>query len=234
MLGTVLHEVFVYWEQSERQIDVCQEFLIRYDECVDAELEKQPDKSMWQRPQSYSWDKSIQHYRDRGFEKDVPEYRQRCIEGEWEILELPDGSKALELPFTLDLDGIEVRGALDRIQWWPKLGLPALEDLKTGTPDDEADARQLGLYALAAQEVYDIDLNQGRYWFTKLDRPSPWVDLKRYTREYLTQSFKTLDLAIASGIYLPHPGKQCGNCGVKKFCREMGSETLGDQPPWDT
>lgn len=226
VLGVVIHEVFVQWEISDRQIDVCEYFLSMYDRQIEEELERQPDKTLWQRPVKHTWDKSVEFYRERGANKDVPEYRQRCIEGQWQVLELPDGTKALELPFTLDFNGVEVRGALDRIQWWPEQKMAALEDLKTGSVDDEADARQLGVYALAAQEIYDIDLTNGRYWFTKLDRPSPWIDLRRYTREYLTEMFVTLDNAIDSGIYLPRPGKQCTNCGVKPYCREMGFKKL--------
>ncbi len=44
----------------------------------------------------------------------------------------------------------------------------------------------------------------------------------RYTREYLTDIYATLDKAIDNRIFLPKPGSQCDLCSVMDYCREKG------------
>jgi len=223
VLGVALHEVFPAWEVSERKEDPLELFAASFDRILAEEQEKQPDDRMWMKaPNTKTVENDIRNYRKRGLERDVPQYHQRCLEADWEILRLPDDSRALELEFELELGEVTVRGALDRVQWWPGKKMASLEDLKSGSPDEEADTRQLGLYSLAAAECYGLDISHGRYWYTKLDRPGDWVDLSRYTREYLTEQYETLDRIIDGGLLVPNPGKHCSLCGSKPWCSELG------------
>ncbi len=224
--GSAFHEVFQEWEASGRSFSPVDKFGEVYDRLIAEEQERQPDEQYWMKPpRTKTVEASIKNYRERFLTKDVPLYWKRCLEANWEILRLPDDSLALELEFEITLGDVVVKGAIDRVQWWPEHGYAAIEDLKTGSPDDEEDVRQLGLYRLAAEEVYDIDLKFGRYWYTKLDRPSShWVDLSKYSREYLTDQYRILDRMISEKLLLPSPGKQCGMCDVRKWCSELGWE----------
>lgn len=229
--GSAFHEAVMDWEKSGRSLDLSGLFCAVYDRMVEEEKALQPDLRYWMRPpRTKSTENDIVNYRKRFVEKDIPNYLRRMEEAEWEILTLPNGDLALELEFELQLGGVKVIGAMDRIQWWPKQGFAAMEDLKTGSPDDDDDTRQLGFYRLAAAECYDIDLKWGRYWYTKLDRPSDtWVDLSRYTREYFESEFSKVDTIISQKMFLANPGKQCGICSVRPWCRELGSLAIGEE-----
>jgi len=223
VLGIALHEVFPEWEIGDRKDDPVQMFDVAFDKILAEEQQRQPDQEMWQKaPNAKTVDNDIKNYKKRGMTKDVPLYQQRCVEAEWEILHLPDGDRALELEFELELGEVTVKGALDRVLWFPGKKMAAMEDLKSGSPDDEVDTRQLGLYSLAAAECYGLDISHGRYWYTKLDRPGDWVDLSRYSRDYLTQEYGRLDELIDRNLLLPNPGKHCGLCGSRPWCSELG------------
>lgn len=221
--GRAFHDMIMEWEKSERTLDPLQTFNTHWDKFLAEAKAEQPDLSLWMRPPgTKTGETAIKNVHKRFVEKDIPKYIQRCKEAEWEVFRLADGRLALEIEFELDLDGLTVRGTIDRIQWWPEAKMVAVEDTKTGSPDDEDDARQLGLYRFGAEEVYDIDLTMGRYWFTKLDRPSSWFDLTRYSRERLTEHYHKLDNIIQQDLLLPNPGKGCKLCDVRPWCGEQG------------
>ncbi len=225
-LGVGVHEAFCEWEKSDREIDVVEYFSASYDALIETYRELQPDLDQWQiPPNSKDVEKSIKSYRTRGIEKDVPLYRDRCLEAEWEVFRLPSGEKALELEFELLVGDVNLRGAVDMVQWWPERGYATVTDLKTGNLE-EWDKRQLGTYKFALQEVYDIPIKHGRNWMLKIDRPTEWYDLSRYTREYLAYLYNALDKGIAADIFLPNPGDHCQLCGVRPWCRENGWKTL--------
>lgn len=221
--GSAFHEMIVAWERSERSTDPLALFETFWESELEKAKEEQPDLALWMRaPRVKSGEASLKAVYKRFVEKDVPDYIARCREADWELFKLPDGSPALEIEFEIDLEGITVRGYIDRIQWWPSAKMVAVEDTKTGNIDGEVDSRQLGLYRLGAEEVYDIDLTHGRYWFTKLDRGSDWVDLTRYSREKLAEDYRKLTEIIQQDLLLPNPGKHCQLCDVRPWCSELG------------
>lgn len=222
-LGVALHEAFQEWEEADRSFDVVDRFAQQFDAYIAEFKQKEPDVDKWQMPPgTKSGKKCIERYRTRGIEKDVPSYRDRCLEAEWQILRLEDGRKALELPFEIQLGDVSVRGAIDNIKEWPG-SLIGLEDVKTGNIEGNAeDTRQLALYRVAAKEVYGLDIKYARYFFTKVDRAGEWMDLTSFDKDYLTEQYRVVDEVISNKLFLPNPGKQCGLCGVRDFCREAG------------
>lgn len=225
-LGIAVHQAFCDWEKFDREIDVCEYFEGYYDEYIEESLKLQPDLDLWTiPPNSKDTMKSIASYRKRGLERDVPTYRDRCLEAGWEIYRFDTGEKALELEYEIELDGIPIKGAVDRVQWWPERGYATIEDLKSGNLE-EWDRRQLGVYAYALRTVYDIPIRWGRYWFTKTDQPSEWFDLRRYDKNYLISIFNDLDAIIDQRLLLPNPGEHCKLCDVRPWCRELGWEEL--------
>lgn len=234
LLGNALHLAFQHWEASDRQDDVVEAFEDFYDGEVELAKQLQPDLSLWMVPPGTKHvENSIDNYKRRGAEKDVPQYRSRCLEADWEILKLPNGEPAIELEFELELstdsDAVTVKGVLDRVLFWPKENRCGLEDLKTGNMDADNDARQLGLYALAAHECYDINLTHARYWYTKSDKPGVWHLMSRYTRDYLTHQYLTLDYMIAYSHLLPNPGSHCKLCEVRPYCSDQGWLQVGEE-----
>lgn len=229
--GSAFHEALLRWEKSERTDSLLELFEVEYDRMVDEEKEKQPNLDLWMKPpRTKSVEQDIKNYRKRFLEKDVPNYERRCREAEWEILRLDDGTPAIELDFEIEVGGIPVRGAIDRIQWWPNQGFATVEDTKTGSPDNhEFDHRQLGLYAYALEVNLGISLMYSRYWFTKVDRGSQWVNIERYNEEYWTQVITTTDKIIQQGLFLANPGKHCELCPVRPYCPEKGWLTLGEE-----
>jgi hypothetical protein len=235
-LGIALHDAFQKWEELDREGDVISLFETAYDDWVEESLQKQPNLDLWVLPPNTKSTKNgIANYRKRGVEKDVPLYRDRCLEAEWEILRMADGSKALELEFELLFENhngfgnkIPVKGYIDRLLYYPSLDRVVVEDLKTGSPDDDLDYRQLDLYSLAAKEIYNVNLTHGRYWYTKLDRPGEWRELNK-TREHLEEAYNVTDQIIYDQLFLARPGKHCGLCEVRPFCGEVGWLQPGDE-----
>lgn len=129
--GKAFHEMIVEWERSGRTIDPIDTFERHWERELAEEMEAQPDLDLWMKPPgTKSPQKAIDSVHHRFLTKDIPHYIARCVEAEWEVLRLDNGELALELEFELDLDGVVVKGYIDRIQWWPKLGMVAVEDTK--------------------------------------------------------------------------------------------------------
>lgn len=221
--GIAFHEALVLWEKSGRAGSLLSYFDPEWEKALEEMKGRQPDIDLWMVPPGTKYPKSaISGVYKRFVEKDVPNYEARCREAEWEIYRLPSGELALELPYKLDLDGVPIQGQIDRIQWWPNLKLVSIEDTKSGSPKEENDPRQLGLYRLAALEQHGIELTHGRYWFTKLDRGSEWTDLRRFTRKMLEADYRRLDTIIDQDLLLPNPGEICAVCDVRPYCSIMG------------
>lgn len=228
--GIAFHRMIVDWEKSGRKVDYNTLFDQYWNEELDRFKEEQPDLSLWMKPPPIKTaEKAIDSVYKRFKARDIPNYIRRCEEADWEIYKFPNGDLALELDFTVDFNGVVVRGTVDRIQWWPSNKLITIEDTKTGSPDDEADARQLGLYRLGIQERYGLNVTRGRYWFTKVDRGGEWVDLRRYDWDYLAGTYLTLNEIIGQNLFLPNPGKQCKLCDVRPWCEEMGWLKPGEE-----
>lgn len=218
-LGTAFHGAYQEWEESGRSVDFLAIFLQDYDGLIDIARESVPSLSRWGRPPGMSVEKSITHYRNRGI-KDIPLYEERCRSADWSVV-------GIEEEFAIDiLPDIQVRGAIDRIQRYPD-GRYAIEDIKTGSPDEsEPDIRQLLFYGFVAINYLNIPVTHGRYWFSKLDRGGDWVDLRDTTLGEWQTTFRMLNDGIMDEIFLPNPGSKCKLCSVKNYCSLLGSEKV--------
>lgn len=222
ILGIALHEAIMQWEKSERELDIIEFFDKEYDSLVEVEWTKQPNERYWiLPPRTATVKKSIQSYKERGF-KQLETYLASVDEAPWEI-------SHMEKEFEIDLDGVVVRGAVDRILFYPGTDEYIVEDLKSGSPDDEEDKRQLAFYAFVARTLWDVPVLHGRYWYTKVDRPSDTVDLSKFDKKFWVKIFTDLDDAISREIFLPNPGKNCGLCSVKPWCRTQGWLEIGEE-----
>ena len=211
------------WEKSGREIDPYEYFHKRFDEVKDEEWEKQPDERLWYIPPgTKSVATSLINYRAAGV-KQLQIYLSRCLEAPWEI-------SHLEEQFEITLGEVVVRGGVDRILHWEMDDYYLVEDLKTGkvSETEEDDIRQLGFYAFVARELWDVPVVNGRYWYTKVDRPSKTFDLAKFDRDYWTEEFRRLGEIIDNRLFLPNPGKTCGICPVKPWCKVNGWLEIGE------
>lgn len=221
IMGIAVHDAVMNWEKHDRVDSLPELFHTIYENVVDEHWEKQPDPDYWiLPPRTKTVKTSIDNYRERGI-KQMEVYEQRCREAPWEI-------SHIEKEFEIQLGEILVKGAIDRILYWEADDFYLIEDLKSGSVEGEDDIRQLAFYAFVARELWDVPVNEGRYWFTKLDRGSDWVNLEKFDRKFWTEEFRKVDAGINQQIFLSSPGKQCGICAVKPWCSTQGWLEVGE------
>jgi len=218
-LGSAFHAAYEGWELTSRQQPLADWFDRAYEMEISKLKERQPDLSQWlKRPNVRTVERDIELYAEIG-RKQAEAYQEHCEEAGWVLYELPNGLPALEVSFEINLGGVPVRGTIDSILEWPD-GRVTVRDLKTGNVEE--DNRQLGLYRHVAIEQFGLDLRWGEFWYTKRGVSGGWVDLTRYTKEYLTEVYEALDRGIDNRVFLARPGSHCEMCGVKPYCPEKG------------
>jgi RecB family exonuclease len=158
--------------------------------------------------------------RARGAEQ-VQGYLAWAVAQPFWLWELPDGSPAVEVPFSLDLDGVTIKGYIDQVLEYPN-GDVLVSDLKTGTklPDS---TMQLGLYAVALEDLFGVHIDLGHFYMAKNNAPTMPYSLGNWTKETLTRAYHNADQAILRELFIPNVGDACGICPVKKFCSAMGT-----------
>lgn len=221
IMGIAVHEAVMDWEKSGRAGSLPDLFQVVYDHTATEQWEKQPDPDYWiLPPRTKTVATSVANYRERGI-KQMEVYEERCRNAPWEI-------SHIEKEFEIQLGEILVKGAVDRILYYEQLDDYVIEDLKSGSVEGEDDIRQLAFYAFVARELWDVPVKEGRYWFTKLDRGSDWVNLEKFDRKFWTEEFRKVDAGINQQIFLPSPGKQCGICAVRPWCSTQGWLEVGE------
>lgn len=221
-VGNAFHEAYEAWEAAGRRGSALSE---RFEGMYAFEIEKQknlqPDMSLWVKtPRVKTAENDIKLRGEAGVVMAV-NYEKHCREDRWEIAKLPvTEAWILEMKFEHSIGGVLIKGAVDVGLLWED-GQITLRDLKTGNKG-KPDNRQLGWYRLILNEKCGLDIQYGEYWFCKLAASGGWVDLSRYTNEYVSDQVSKLDKAIDAGIFLANPGANCDFCDVRSYCREMG------------
>jgi putative RecB family exonuclease len=216
--GTAYHEAVEKWEKSHRAYgpdQMAEWFEEAWDRGITAALAAEPDTSRWLTGGVTKPETDIKRRRERG-RAQVEAYFEYAIEAPERIWEPVDGMPAIELPFSLILDGIEVKGFIDQVVEYPD-GHLRVRDLKTGTklPDT---AFQLAVYDHALEAMFDVKPGFGDYFMAKNNAPTdPW-NLQDYSLEKVTRWFRNMDKAVKLGLFLPNPGDACRTCTVRRFC----------------
>lgn len=220
-VGSAMASARETWEKADRTgLDLPTLFLTYYRELIAERIHDQPDFDQWQkRPNVKSVEQDIKLYEEHGI-KQAWSLMESSLTSDWEVARLPDGSPAVEVQFSVQFGPITVRGAADLIKRWPN-GILTVEDLKTGNKSNPK-VRQLGVYSNAYNRIYGWNITLGEFWFSKDGTSSGYIDLRRYTTDYLNDQFTKLDAGIRDKIFLANPGQQCDLCGVRSLCREMG------------
>lgn len=221
--GSAVHKAVEQWELSLRTISwerLSQLYLAEYNGLIAEGLAVEPNPDRWLTGGRVKGSDDIKRRRERGLEQ-LQGYITYAINAAERPLMVDDETPVIEHEFRLDLDGVEVIGFIDMVVEWPN-GVVAVRDLKTGTKRPDW-AIQLGIYKVALEAEFGIDVAWGDFYMAKDNRPLPPVSLKRFTRQYVTDMFHTLDRSIRDGLWLPNPGDQCRVCGVSDYCTAMGA-----------
>lgn len=221
--GNAFHETYQEWELSGRALDFKAHYFARYDKLVEEMKEVQPNLDLWMKPPRVR--KVVEHIatqKIRGLDQ-VDNFLTMMDTADWWPYEDPDTcTPGVEIPFEIELGGIPLKGYIDLVREHED-GYSVL-DFKTG--NRIASIIQLGLYKLVVEEQLGITVTHGEYFYTKDCTLSPRYDLSRYTRDYLTEIYVSLNRGIQHEVFLPNPGDQCGMCPVFDFCREQGSRPV--------
>jgi RecB family exonuclease len=128
----------------------------------------------------------------------------------------------LEQPFLLKLEGVTVKGRIDRIDMLPD-GTVEIVDYKTGKAKDDPDRSQLFIYQLAALRV--LGLKPSKLTFVYLESGDEFSFLG--TEDELAK-FEAKLCAIAVEVrkssFAPTPDKNvCRFCDFKRICEFSSS-----------
>lgn len=181
-----------------------------------------PNFEWWSKSGPYGGKKDLERRYKLGMEQIERFYAWREKAPDEVIWITPDGKPAIELDFNMDLDGVVVRGYIDAVIERPynERGDTELvvRDYKSG--NQPGDDFQLGVYAVAVEEVYGVPAPQiGDYWMGKSGKATHPYDLTDWTREKVTEAFHELDANIQAGNFEPSPEvDKCKFCDVSDAC----------------
>jgi DNA helicase-2/ATP-dependent DNA helicase PcrA len=126
----------------------------------------------------------------------------------------------LEQPFSLRVDGLRLTGRIDRVDRHPD-GRYEVIDYKTGSakraPELQRDL-QLGVYALAAREVFRFDpLSLSYYYLETSERVT--VDKPQERLEEDRQTIVKVAEGIRGELFVAKPDRmKCGACDFRQLC----------------
>ena len=126
----------------------------------------------------------------------------------------------LEQPFSLPVDGIRLTGRIDRVDRHPD-GTYEVIDYKTGSarrPSELQRDLQLGVYALAAREVFRFQpLTLSYYYLESGSRVSVDKSLDRLRED--RETIQQVAHGIRSGLFPARPDRaKCGGCDFRLLC----------------
>lgn len=128
----------------------------------------------------------------------------------------PEGIPAIELGLNIELEGVPVKMALDRVMVMQTGDLVVL-DLKTGarTPSSSF---QLGTYAVGMELTFGIRPKYGTYWGARNGATTELIDLSSWTVERVAGIVKMFDNARRTGIFVPN-FDHCQMCNFTSVCK---------------
>ncbi|MFK0295490.1 PD-(D/E)XK nuclease family protein [Streptomyces sp. NPDC090442] len=226
--GVAVHSAIEVYERSGRSMsraDVTTHYHKAWHDEIRAGLAIQPDIDQWMTGGFKSGSKDLVDRQDLG-EHQVADYIDYAEQSGETIWTAPDGRLAVELPFSVTIGEVPVRGYIDQVVVTP-YGL-SVRDIKTGTKK-QSSALQLALYRRALWETYGVDVLWGDYFTCarkgrspKPGAPTDPIALSAIDQRWLDAQYAAMDAAERHGIYLANPGDHCATCGVSKHCKAKG------------
>lgn len=133
---------------------------------------------------------------------------------QWPLLEMSDGSLAIELRVFGTVAGQPFIGFIDRV--FVPDGEVTIVDLKSGSRVPPTHL-QHGLYAELMDQMYGVSATRGAFFKTMKGALTEPVDLDPY-RPILPRLTDDLVKAKAANVFTPSPSALCGYCDVRTHC----------------
>jgi CRISPR/Cas system-associated exonuclease Cas4 (RecB family) len=134
----------------------------------------------------------------------------------YQVFLMPDGKPAIETELLKEVNGVKMRGYLDRLMVSPE-GELTVVDIKTSAQEPKSNT-QLGTYAILVEKAFGIRPTKGAYWMARTGDLSIPADLSHYTESRLGTQVKSFKLAVENNIFIPNTGFMCGTCSVNHAC----------------
>ena len=134
----------------------------------------------------------------------------------------------IELPITLNANGLLVRGRVDAIYQDPHTGTVRIVDFKTGRqplPDDPGAPTQLDLYGLALQDRLGVtpELITTSALYLHQDGSAPAEHERQWSQHRAEEARQLLHRSVArvqAGDQQPSTGSWCRRCPYQDLCPE--------------
>ncbi|MEV2279296.1 PD-(D/E)XK nuclease family protein [Nocardiopsis sp. NPDC049922] len=216
--GLAVHEGVEAYERSRRALSVRQT-QEAYRERWDTEIAKarhvEPDIARWMRGGRKAAERDINDRYQLGLDQVESYILDMQANPRMTIMDMPDGTPAIEVPFRFTIGGVDVVGYIDQIVEDRETGTLMVRDLKTG--NEPAWPIQLVVYRLAMKDALDLDIRWGDFYLSKKGGPTAPIDLMKYDHSQVSYWFANLDAGIREEVFLPNPGS-CFACPVRPHC----------------
>lgn len=133
-----------------------------------------------------------------------------------ELWVTPEGIPAIELGVNVELNGVPVKMALDRV-FKQASGDLVVVDLKTGKNTPSSDF-QLGMYAVGMELTFGLRPKYGTYWAAREGVTTELIDLSKWTVERVGDIVVQFDKARREGIFIPN-FDHCKMCNFVSVCK---------------
>lgn len=131
------------------------------------------------------------------------------------------GVPAIELVVNVELGGVPVKMALDRV-FKQASGDLVVVDLKTGKNTPSSDF-QLGMYAVGMELTFGVRPKYGTYWAAREGVTTELIDLSKWTVERVSDIVVQFDKARREGIFIPN-FDHCKMCNFVSVCKYQNGE----------
>jgi putative RecB family exonuclease len=219
-MGTAVHSAAEAWELSGRVMtleEAQQAFRDQYRASTDLLLETTPNTKFWFGSGPYKGAVDIARRYKLGLEH-VERYIAWYQKHPEEVpFQFRDGSIAVEMPFTIEIGGVPVRGFIDWVGVSSNLSF-IVRDNKTGNLPGGPE--QLATYALAVEATIGTAVNQGDYFMTRTGKPTIPYQLTQVVKMELEADYQKLDEGVKAGNFPAKPeAKKCMFCSVNASCK---------------
>lgn len=228
-MGTAVHSAAEAWELSGRVMtpeEAQQAFREAYRASTDQLLEETPNPKYWFASGPYKGPEDIARRYKLGQEH-VARYiawYEKHPEQKPITYQDADGVDRIgvELPFTLKIGGVQVRGFIDWVGYNDKGGL-IVRDNKTGNTPGGPD--QLATYALAVEDRWalpdiGVHVREGDFFMTRTGKPTIPYALTKAVKVQLAEDFASMDKNVKAGLFPPKPeASKCMFCSVNGSCK---------------
>lgn len=219
-MGSAVHSAAEAWEKSGRTLDresVKDVFRTEYRAGIDAALVQTPNTRYWQSSGPYRGEDDIPRRYRVGLEH-VDRYLDWYGKYPEQVIWItPDGTPAIELPFKLNLGGVEVQGMLDQAVHQPGVFKVVARDIKTGNSPGKVEQLSLAGVAITAADPETVP-SQGDFFMTKTGYTTYPYDLINV--DVLTEKFVTMNDQVLAGNFPAKPeDAKCDRCDVAESCK---------------